>query len=344
MKTCLCCVATIRLRPQQCWTIMQQHQRIIDWGWWGLVHLGTSMVDVLKEFLDCPVCFTSIQCSFNCCFSVPTTRLAQHACCIFLFLFSVFCWSQPSISAHQKHPMMHLVHTFGHHWFHVHFLKCALLRLLATFHFFWCAALLRLLLVFHSPYQLLCLLCLCPLLSHMSKKLRHREVTLLCKVLSAFLVLLYGFFRPVIIFFGVFSRINLRCLCCKTLGFLQNCIKVIQCWLLNNLNALLKFLKVCFQFLLATLTSLNSKLKGSVSRDNYFVFKRSRFVSIPQVNPKIGCQNSPLDLNGLKFLAFSKFLILAFIADFFRGIMWISEIWKCELSASDGVQVNIAVA
>ena len=90
MMTCLCCVATICLGPQQHWTIMQQHQCIIDWGWWGLVHLGTSTADVLKEFLDCPVCFTRIWCSFNCCFSVPTTCLAQHTCCIFLFLFSVF--------------------------------------------------------------------------------------------------------------------------------------------------------------------------------------------------------------------------------------------------------------
>ena len=51
MMICLCCVATICLGPQQCWTIMQQHQCIIDWGWWGLIHLGTSTVDVLKKFL-----------------------------------------------------------------------------------------------------------------------------------------------------------------------------------------------------------------------------------------------------------------------------------------------------
>src|SRR6266404_9304041 len=72
-------------------------------------------------------------------------------------------------------------------------------------------------------------------LFHMCHKLKHQEVALLCKVLSALLLSLQGSCGFAIILFGVFWVLLPFCFCCKFLGFLQDETEMIKCRLLNNL-------------------------------------------------------------------------------------------------------------
>jgi hypothetical protein len=107
--------------------------------------------------------------------------------------------SCPSISVHQGFFAAHLAHMFGRQ------------NRLGVF---------GVLLTFRCPFL--------GLVHYMCKKLKHREVTLLCKVLLAFLVLLEAPLGLSIISFWAFSGICVLLFCCKTLGLLQYEIEVVK--------------------------------------------------------------------------------------------------------------------
>ena len=111
---------------------------------------------------------------------------------------------------------------------------------------------------------------------HMCDELEHREITLLCKVLSVYLLLLQHALRSACIPFGVFLGHLPLCFCCNSLGIQQYVIELVECWLLDNLKAIIWCLKFGFFILLTTLMFLNSMLKGCINGVGciIFIFKR----------------------------------------------------------------------
>src|SRR6266403_388627 len=142
---------------------------------------------------------------------------------------------------------MHLSCAFGHQVLSVQLFGCTFLQHL---------------LVFYCPCHKL--LYMCPFLGcllHTCHKLKHGEVTLLCKVLLEVLLLLQSSCGFAIIPFWAFVGLLPFCFCCKCLGLLQDVTKVVKFRLLNNLKTTMWFLNFCF---------LNNRLRGSVGQ--YFVF------------------------------------------------------------------------